>query len=171
MTYKPERRRAFGPPMRSWILPGVYFGIACAFLAVVLLGQVMPTNSWLFRYIVEGDEQRIVGARVLAGIIFAGGVAVLIRTAMRGVVVHPDGIEARYVISFGWPKVKNCTWVEIDKLVFDRGHVMLHLWDGSILGLPAVRDGEGLSYLLEKVAAARAIPIRGGSGRKFDEDD
>ena len=171
MTYKPERRRAFGPPTRTWILPAVYFAASCLFLAAVLLGQMMPSDSWLFRYIVEGDEHRILGARVLALIVFAGGIAVMIRTGMRGVVVHPDGIETRDMISLGWPKIKNCTWMEIDKLVFDRGHVMLHLWDGSILGLPAVRDVDGLSYVLEKVASARAIPVRGGSGRKFDEED
>jgi hypothetical protein len=171
MTYKPQRRQAFGPPSKTWILPCAYCALSAAFLAVVMLGQMMPSSSWLFRYIVEGDEHRIVGARALACIMFAGGVASLIRTGMRGVIVHPEGIEARYVINLGWPKVRNCSWMEIDKLVFDRGHVMLYLWDGSLLGLPPVQDKIGLTHVLEKVAAARAIPTRGGSGRKFDEDE
>ncbi|MBI5531209.1 MAG: hypothetical protein HY898_00735 [Deltaproteobacteria bacterium] len=171
MTYKPQRRQAFGPPTTTWILPAIYFVLSLAFLATVMLGQMMPSNSWLFRYIVEGDEHRILGARALSLIMFGGGVAALIRTGMRGVIIHPDGIEARYVIGFGWPKVKNCTWMEIDKLVLDRGHVMLYLWDGSLFGLPDVFDKAGLAHVLERVAAARAIPLRGGSGRNFDEEE
>ena len=171
MTYKPQRRKAYGPPALTWVLPSLYFVLSLTFFAVVMLGQFLPSSTWLFRYIVEGDEYRIVGARTLGLIMLAGGVAALVRTSMRGVVVHPDGIEARYVISLGWPKVKNCTWMEIDRLIFDRGRVILHLWDGTIYSLPDVRDRDGLSQALEKVATARAIPVRGGSGRNFDLDD
>jgi hypothetical protein len=171
MTYKPHRRRAFGPPVRTWILPSIYFAASVAFFVVVMIGQFLPSSTWLFRYVVEGDEYRILGARTLGVIMFAGGVAVMIRTAMRGVVIHPEGIEARYVLTLGWPKVKNCTWMEIDRFVFDRRHVILHLWDGSMFGLPEVRDHDGMSFALEKLAHARAIPVRGGSGRNFDEEE
>lgn len=170
MSYRPEGRQAFGPPATTWILPALYFVISLAFLAVVLFAQMTAGDSWLHRYIVEGDEYRIVGARALAGIMALGGIAALLRTAMRGVVVHPDGLEARYVINLGWPKVKSFTWMEIDRLTFHRGNVTLKLWDGSLFGLPAVRDAQTLSTTLERIATARAIPVTGGSGRSFDEE-
>lgn len=170
MSYRPEGRQAFGPPAATWILPAVYFVISIAFLAVVLFAQMTAGDSWLHRYIVEGDEYRIVGARALAGIMALGGLAALLRTAMRGVVVHPDGVEARYVINLGWPKVKSFTWMEIDRLMFQGGHVTVKLWDGTRFGLPAVRDHETLSMTLERIAVARAIPVTGGSGRAFDEE-
>ncbi len=170
MSYRPERRQTFGPPVASWILPAIYFLVSIAFLAVVLVSQMTSGDSWLHRYIVEGDEFRILGARTLAGIMALGGIAALIRTAMRGVIVHPDGVEARYVISFGWPKVQSYTWMEIDRLVFQQRHVVLSLWDGTRFGLPEVRDHEALSAALERVAIARAIPIVGGSGKAFDDE-
>lgn len=164
MTYAPKRRRAFGPPLRTWIFPAIYAVCSLAFLTIVMLGHMAPSNTWLFRYIVEGDKHRILGAQALATIVAAGGVAALIRTGMRGVIIHPDGIEARYVFGLGWPKVRNCTWMEIDRLVFDAGRVRLHLWDGTIYSLPQVRNAEGLEQAIERVATARAIPLRGRAG-------
>jgi hypothetical protein len=171
MTYRPKRRRTFGPPTRAWILPLVYAATSVAFLAVVMLGQMAPSGSWLFHYIVEGDAHRVLGARALALIMVGGGVAALIRTGMRGVIIHPDGLEARYVASLGWPRVRNCTWPEIDRLVLDAGGVCLHLWNGSLMVLPPVRDERALAHALERIAAARAIPVRGGSGQAEPEED
>jgi hypothetical protein len=42
--------------------------------------------------------------------------------------------------------------------------VALDVWDGTRAFLPEVSDRAGLSAALEKIAAARAIPVRGGSG-------
>ena len=42
--------------------------------------------------------------------------------------------------------------------------IAIDLWDGSRAFLPEVADREGLASVLEKVAAARAIPVRGGAG-------
>lgn len=170
MSYRPEGRQAFGPPAATWILPAVYLCASIAFLVIVLVAQTTTGDSWLHRYIVEGDEYRIVGARALAGVMALGGIAAVLRTAMRGVVVHPDGVEARYVINLGWPKVKSFTWMEIDRLVFHGQNVTLKLWDGTRFGLPAVRDSLALSTTLERIAVARAIPVTGGSGRAFDEE-
>ena len=40
----------------------------------------------------------------------------------------------------------------------------LDLWDGTRAYLPEVEDRASLAGALEKVAAARAIPVRGGVG-------
>jgi hypothetical protein len=42
--------------------------------------------------------------------------------------------------------------------------VVLELWDGRRAELPRVEDMDGLIGTLEKVAAARAIPVLGGRG-------
>ena len=131
MTYRPQRRQAFGPPLRVWILPLVYLVAALVFVGIVVSAYMQTSGGWLFRYIVEGDPHRIVSAKVLAGFVLLGGVAAIGRTAMRGVVVHPDGIELRDVVSVAWPKVRNCTWAEIDEVVFEGRAVGLRLWDGD----------------------------------------
>ena len=163
MSYAPQGRRAFGPPVRSWIWPTGYALVGALTVVVVLWAQLFPNQTWLFRYIVEGDAHRIIGARSLSIILLLSGLASLVRTAMRGVVVHPEGIEARYVKSLGWPKVKNCTWMEIDNVVFEATSVGFRLWDGSSMWLPEVADAAGLKRVLEGIASARAIPIKGGS--------
>jgi hypothetical protein len=40
----------------------------------------------------------------------------------------------------------------------------VELWDGQRAILPAVGDREGLAAELERVAAARDIPVQGGRG-------
>lgn len=161
MTYRPQRRESFGPPVRTWVLPGLYMVAALAFAGVVAFAHLQTSGGWLFRYIVEGDEHRILGARVLSLFVVLGGVAALLRTNMRGVVIHPDGVETRDVIGLAWPKVKNCSWAEIDEIVLEARAVGLRLWDGSNLWLPPVLDHQGLRRALERVAVARGIPLRG----------
>ena len=157
--------------MRTWILPGVYLAAAVVFAAVVATANMHTSGSWLFRYIVEGDAHRFLGARVLALFVLLGGVASVVRTSMRGVIVHPDGIETRSVVNFGWPRVKNCTWAEIDEFVFEQDAIALGLWHGERLWLPPVLDERGLRRALEKVAAARAIPMHGPAARSVDNVD
>lgn len=168
MTYRPQGRQAFGPPARTWIMPGVYLAAAIAFVGVVV-GAHLQTSGWLFEYIVERDPHRIIGARVLAGLVLLGGVASVVRTAMRGVVVHPDGVEFRDVVNLGWPKIKNFTWAEIDQVVFERNAVALRTWDGDRCWLPAVLDDYGLKRTLERVAVARGIPLTGDGLRPVEE--
>jgi hypothetical protein len=164
MSYAPKRRMAFGPPLRAWLLPAIYAVLAVCFVAVVLYAWSVPSGSWLFRYVVEGDAHRWLGARTLAALVLLGAIAVLARTSMRGVVIHADGIEARYVVSLGWPKVESYSWMQIDRIAFDAGQVSLQLWDGSRQLLPPVRNVAGLAQALEHIGAARAIPMRGETG-------
>jgi hypothetical protein len=175
MTYRPTRRHSFGPPVSAWVFPAAYVAVSLVFVVFVWAGQAAPSSSWLFRYVVEGDAHRLLGARVLAFIVALGAVASAARTAMRGVVVHPDGIEARDVASLGWPKVRSCTWMEIDRVLFEAHAVGLQLWDGSRWYLPPVRDREGLSLVLHRVASGRAIPVKGRPalppGTEDEDDD
>lgn len=170
MTYRPAQAVSFGPPWKSWLLPGAYFLLSIALLAAVTLAYLSQQETWLFRYVVEGDAHRFVGSRVLALVFFIGGVAVLVRTSMRGVVVHPEGIEARYIGALGWPKVRNCTWAEIDELVFDKQAVAVGLWNGDRIWLPPVGNDQSMRRSLQKVAQARAIPMKGAAAPAPDED-
>jgi hypothetical protein len=102
----------------------------------------------------------------LAAIILASAVAAVLRARMRGVIVHPEGLEARDSLSLGWPRVRRFTWPQIDKIVLDAGQQMIavDLWDGRREWLPAVEERDQLAAALEMVAVARAIPISGGTG-------
>jgi hypothetical protein len=155
--------------MRTWVLPAIYTGVAVAFAGVVAFAHLHTSGGWLFRYIVEGDQHRILSARVLSLFVVLGGVAALLRTNMRGVVIHPDGVETRDVVGLAWPKVKNCSWAELDEVIFDGQAVGFRLWDGSSLWLPPVRDHQALRRALERVAVARGIPMRGDDMRPVEE--
>ena len=63
------------------------------------------------------------------------------------------------------PKLRRYRWAQIDRVILDLPQsVALDLWDGSRAFLPLVADRTGLAATLEKVATARAIPVRGGVG-------
>ena len=166
MTYRPLESQMFGPPMKSRLPSIIYLAAAVALLAVVTIGSSAASDSFLFRYIVEADSQRMLGARPLAFIVLASAVAAVIRTRMRGVIVHPEGLEARDTLGVGWPRVRRFSWPQIDKIILDAGPqtIALDLWDGRREWLPAVEERDQLAATLEQVALARAIPISGGTG-------
>ena len=166
MTYRPLETQIFGPPMMSRLPSFVYLALAVALVAIVVVGSNAASGSLLFRYIVELDRDRILGARPLAAIVLVSAVAAVVRARMRGVIVHPEGLEARDSLSLGWPRVRRFTWPQIDKIVLDAGQQMIavDLWDGRREWLPAVEERDQLAAALEQVALARAIPISGGTG-------
>ncbi|MFO0755890.1 MAG: hypothetical protein U0359_05340 [Byssovorax sp.] len=173
MTYKPERRVSFGPPLRQRAASLLYLTFAVAVSLVILYGQELaPTGSRLFQYVVEGDRHRMIPSSVCAVILFSSALAAVIREQMRGVVLHPDGIETRELLTMGWPRVRRFHWSQIDKVFVppaaDKAAapkaVRLDLWDGSRTWLPLVAKADELGVLLERVALARAIPIEGGTG-------
>ncbi|WP_438025176.1 hypothetical protein [Sorangium sp. So ce233] len=186
MTYRPEKRIAFGPPLKERIPALLYFAFAIAVTAVILYGQNAPSSSRIFQYVVEGDRHRLVSSSVCAIILCVSALAAVLREQMRGVVVHPDGIELRELLGFGLPRVRRFAWSQIDRMSVpparagaggagaDReegklsGNIRLDLWDGSRTWLPDVGDKIALSVVLERVALARAIPIEGGSGLMDD---
>ena len=169
MAYRPKKREAFGPPAAAWILPLVYLVAALVLTGIVLVMTLQTSGGWLYRYVVEGDDHRVLGARGLALISLLGALAVMLRTSMRGVTIHPDGVGYRDVVGPGWPQVRNCAWAEIDEIMVDRHAVALRLWNGDTLWLPKVYDHPGLRGALERVAVARSIPIRGEGIRTVEE--
>jgi hypothetical protein len=164
MTYRPEEC-VFGPPLRTRIPSLLYLGLAIAVGALVVIGENSGVDSRLFHFVVESDPGRVMGIRMLAIVLFIGALASIVRSGMRGVRIHGDGIETRDVEYFIVPKVRRHHWPQIDRIVLDmKSSVALDLWDGRRAILPAVGDLQKLVSTLEHVAAARAIPVRGGSG-------
>jgi hypothetical protein len=180
MSYRPDSTMAFGPPLKERLPWIVYFTFALGVVGLIVYGQNAPTNSTLFRYVVEEDRHRIMPASVCAIILFCSALAGLLRDQMRGVVVRPDGIEIRELLAFGIPRVTRWTWSQIDRMRLPttddpnsetpilRGGVTFDLWDGSAKLLPTVNNLLGLALVLERVALARSIPIEGGTGMLDD---
>jgi hypothetical protein len=178
MTYRPEKRIAFGPPMKERIPAMLYFAFALVVSAVIVYGQNASSESRLFQYVVEGDRHRLMSSSVCAIILFTSALAAVLREQMRGVVVHADGIEMRELLGFGLPRVRRLAWSQIDRVSVPPAQlaesaasrkpvassIRLDLWDGSRAWLPEVGDMLALSMVLERVALARAIPIEGGTG-------
>jgi hypothetical protein len=183
MTYRPEGSVSFSPPLTERLPSYGYLLFALAVTALIVYGQNAPSSSWIFHYVVVGDRNRLISSSVCAIILFCSALAAVLREQMRGVIVHPDGIEMRELLPLGWPRIKRVHWSQIDRVFVpsstgegaaekaqqDRPDakgrtIRLDLWDGSTAWLPKVADGMGLAVLLEKVALARAIPIVGGTG-------
>jgi len=171
MTYRPERRVAFGPPLRQRLPSFAYLAFALAVCALIIYGQNAPSSSALFHFVVEGDRGRVIPSGVAATILFTSAIAAVLREQLRGVVLHPDGIDVRELLSLGWPRVRRFHWSQIDRLSVPPAQgtapvktIRLDLWDGSRTWLPDVARASELGILLERVALARAIPIEGGTG-------
>jgi hypothetical protein len=181
MTYRPEQRIAFGPPLRERIPALGYFAFAVVISAVIVYGQNAPSSSRLFQYVVEGDRHRLISSSVCAIILFVSALAMVLREQMRGVIVHPEGIEMRELFGLGLPRVRRFAWSQIDRVSVPSADahaaaaraakqakpgtsIRLDLWDGSRTWLPEVGNVLALAVLLERVALARAIPIEGGTG-------
>jgi hypothetical protein len=174
MTYRPAESM-FGPPWSSRIPSLVYLFLAVLVVVMVASAEMGP-SGWLRAYLIE--QQRPIGARTFAGLLVIGALASVMRTNMRGVRIRADALEYRDVAALGWPRVRRYKWAQIDRIVFSEDNsISLDLWDGTRAFLPVVSDARGLSSVLEKVAAARAIPVSGGAGldeipesEEFDTD-
>lgn len=164
MTYRPEEA-VFGPPFRARLPSFIYLAVAVAVGALVLIGERSGVQSDLFRFVVEDDPRRVLGIRTLAVVLFVGSLSSIARAGMRGVRIYAEGVETRDVEYLIVPRVRRHHWPQIERIVLDlKTNVALDLWDGSRAFLPAVSDRSKLVSALEHVAAARAIPVRGGAG-------
>jgi hypothetical protein len=162
MTYRPTET-IFGPPFALRIPSLLYAVLAFGVVVTVLLAEASPSGSWLYVNIVERGVRGVMSARTFAACLVVGALASLLRTNMRGVRIRGDGVEYRDVIAWGWPRLRRFKWAQIDRVILDApSAVALDLWDGTRALLPEVSDREALSRTLEKVALARAIPVRGG---------
>lgn len=164
MTYRPVET-TFGPPLSARIPSLVYVVAALVAITTVIAAERSPHDSWLYVNVVERGVRGLVGARTLAVLLGLGALAAVLRASMRGVRVRGDGIEYRDIISLGLPRLRRYRWAQIDRVILDLPQaVALDLWDGTRAFLPRVADRDGLAATLEKVATARAIPVRGGVG-------
>jgi hypothetical protein len=177
MTYRPAET-AFGPPLSVRLPSFVYLALALVVAALVVAGEMSGAGTFLHYYVVEKDLNRIVGSRMLAIVLTLSALASVLRASMRGVRIRADGIEFRDVVSIVVPRVKRYKWAQIDRVVLDQQSIAVDLWDGTRALLPPVADRAGLATALEKVAHARAIPVRGGQGLdeipdsgEFEEED
>jgi hypothetical protein len=109
--------------------------------------------------LVEGDRGRPLSAMALALIIFVSAIGTVIRAHMRGVVVHSDGIEGRYLLALGIPRVRRWAWAQVHRMLVDDTQVMLELWDGTYERLPEVQNTHKLVELLENIAGSRRIEM------------
>lgn len=161
MAYSPPEgeKAKFGPPLSQRLPSLVFVGLALAMIATVLVVQAGPSGSYLFRFIVEGDRGRPISAEALAFIVLACAVGTVLRAQMRGVIVRHDGLEARYLLAAGIPKVRKWAWTQLERVVLDDTQVMLELWNGQYERLPRVAEPKKLAELLERICAARKIRV------------
>ena len=163
MTYRP-RESVY--PVR-WLerVPSlVYLVLALVAVVLVVVGERSAPSSWLFHFVVEQDRGRLIGSRPFAVVLLVGAIASVLRTNMRGVRVYGDGVEAREITKFIVPRVRRYKWPQMALIVLDQPTIAVDLWDGQRAFLPVVSDQKGLAATLEKVAAARDIPVQGGNG-------
>lgn len=162
MTYRPSEE-FFGPPLLLR-LPGLlHLGAALAAFACVVLVARGDPQSGLYNYIFR--QKHLVDPYLACGAFALSAVLSLLRDGMRGVQIRRNWIEYRELISAVWPRVRRYRWAQIEGVTFEEsGSISLDLWDGRREFLPRVSDREGLRLVLERLALARAIPVRGGQG-------
>jgi hypothetical protein len=163
MTYRP-RESVYSVPWLERIPSLVYLALALITIVLVVIGENSPPNSWLFNYVVVQDKYRLLGSRAFAIVLSVGAVASVLRGNMRGVRIFGDGVEAREITQLIVPRVRRYRWPQMALIVLDQPLVSMELWDGQRAVLPAVEDRDGLVATLERVAAARDIPVQGGRG-------
>lgn len=149
----------FGAPLRQRVPSFLYLTLAIFAAVVVFLAPTLPRGSTIFVWVVEGDRGRPLSAAALSLIVVASALGTVIRAHMRGVLVRKEGIEARYLLTLGFPRIRKWTWAQIHRMVVSDEEVMLELWDNAYARLPDVGDPVGLARLLEQVGSARAIQV------------
>jgi hypothetical protein len=161
MAYSPPSgdKIVFGPPLSQRLPSLVFIGFALAMIAFVYAAQSSPSHSRLFAFIVEGDRGRPISALTLSYIILASAIGTAIRARMRGVIVRPDGVEARYLLAMGLPKIRKWAWSQIERIVLDETQVMFELWNGQYERLPRVAEPKKLAELFEHISATRKIRL------------
>ncbi len=161
MAYSPVSgdKFSFGPPLYQRIPSLFFLAFAASMVAFVFIVQAGPSTSRFYAWIVEGDRGRPMSAQTLSFIVLASAIGTLVRAQMRGVVVRADGVEARYLLAMGLPRIRRWAWSQIERIVLDDSQVMFELWNGQYERLPRVRDPVKLGDLLERIANARRIRL------------
>ena len=119
----------------------------------------MSSNSALTMWVVERDRNGIPPS-VLAFLVLASGIGTLVRTYMRGIIVQRDGLEARYLLPLGVPRVRRWSWAEVHRVIASpKDGVMLELWTGHYEKLPMVARMPDLLHVLEHKGAQHGIAV------------
>ena len=160
MAYQPEAplRVAFGAPFLQRLPAVIWFLFSLTVTSVVVLAHQLGSNSALWVWVVERDRQGI-PASALAFLVLASGIGVLVRSYMRGVIVHRDGIEARYILPLGMPRVRKWAWAQVHRMVLAEDGVMLELWTGEYDKLPPVAKPADLGALLEQIGGQHGVLV------------
>lgn len=161
MAYSPPEghKTKFGPPLVQRLPSLVFVGLALSMIAAVFVAQAGSSGSYLYRFVVEGDKGRPLSAETLAFVVLACALGTVLRAQMRGVVVRADGLEARYLLAAGIPKMRRWAWTQIERVVLDDTQVMVELWNGQYERLPRVAEPKRLNDMLEGICAARKIRL------------
>jgi len=163
MTYRP-RESVYSVPWLERVPSLVYLAAALVAVVLVVIGERSAPGSWLYEYVVVRDRGRLLGSRSFAVVLGIGALSSFLRGSMRGVRIFGDGVEAREITQLFVPRVRRYRWPQMALIVLDQARVAVELWDGQRAVLPAVGDRDGLVATLERVAAARDIPVQGGRG-------
>jgi len=156
-----QERYPFGPTLLARLPAMLWFFFSLAVAGMVVLAHHSSSNSALYIWVVERDANRVLPSSVLAFLVLASGIATLVRTHMRGVIVQKGGIEARYLLAAGLPRVRQWAWAQVHRFILDEsdGGVVLELWTGEYEKLPHVARAYDLAGLLERKAAQHGIPV------------
>src|SRR5690606_34310500 len=128
-----------------------------------------PQDSSLYAYMFR--QKHLIDTHTAAGAFALSSLMSVMRDGMRGVRIRANWIEYRELVSAVWPKVRRYRWAQIDQIIFEEsGSISLDLWDGRREFLPSVNNPSALRNVLERLAGARAIPVRGGEGLDDLED-
>ncbi len=161
MAYSPTEidRFRFGPPWSQRLPSLLFLGFALAMVGTVLYGESSASGSRLAHWLAEQDRGRPIGSLGLALIILACALGTVARAQMRGLVVRADGVEARYLLALGVPRICRWTWAQVERIIVDDTSVMFELWNGEYERLPTVKDHERMCELLERIASGRKIRV------------
>lgn len=157
MAYSPVEsdRFRFGPPFSQRIGSLLFLAAAIGLVVAIGMAYAGVGGSRLRAWVLEEDGQRVIGATSFATLLLISAVGTVVRAGMRGIVVTAEGIEARYILPMGIPRVRKWSWSQIDRFLIDEASTMLELWDGTYEQLPKVAEKPKLDALLQRIAAAR----------------
>jgi hypothetical protein len=162
MTYRPTEE-FFGPPLVVRLPAFIHAGLAVVVIGVVFAVERGDTESSLYHYMFR--QRHLIDTHSAAGLFALSAVFSILRDSMRGVKIRANWIEYRELVSAVWPRVRRYRWAQIDVVIFEEsGNISVDLWDGRREILPPVRAMAELRRALERLATARAIPVRGGQG-------
>lgn len=162
MTYRPSDE-FFGPPFAQRIFAFVHASLAALLIVYVYSVARGAPDSPAYHYMFV--KKHAMNTETAAGFFALSSVFSMIRDSMRGVKIRANWLEYRDLVSSFWPKVRRYRWAQINQINFEKsGSISLDVWDGTREFLPTVRETERLRVALERLAGARAIPVRGGRG-------